>query len=299
MSDKVMNFIKAMAPPSGSAIKPYEWMIKATPQKEWIEERGVFLWLAFFFSEMGAGLYFLSIFFQYRTGLVLGWLITLGIGGIVHMLYLGNPKRFWRIFLKPMSSELSRGVWVIALFSFLGFLQIATASFSGILSVFTAILCLLIIMHGFATMNVMRALPAWNSTMVLPLSIASGLWVGSQLLELMLCLSGSLAAARLELWAELLLFVYMACLILYLWGTFHSSETAKTSVNLLLKGSMTKMFYVGVIGIGIVIPLLFTLMMWGGSVNTGLVFLRFVFVFAGDLVLRYALMKSAVYTPLV
>jgi len=31
----------------------YEWMVKPTPQREWIESKGVFLWLAFFFSDSG------------------------------------------------------------------------------------------------------------------------------------------------------------------------------------------------------------------------------------------------------
>ena len=48
-----------------------------------------------------------------------------------------------------------------------------------------------LISHGFATMNVVRALPAWSSTMVLPLSVMSGVWVGSQLLQFMFTVSGA------------------------------------------------------------------------------------------------------------
>ncbi len=293
MKERIVNYIKSMVPPPEANLKPYEWMIKATPQKEWIDEKGVYLWLAFFFSEIGAGLYFVSLFFQYRTGLAIGWLTTLILGGMIHILYLGNPKRFWRMILKPKNSELSRGIWVIIGFAALGFLQIITGNFNLVLNIIMGIL------HGFATMNVMRALPAWSSTMVLPLSIVSGIWVGSQVLEFMLCVSGSGAAATMELWAQLLLMVYIVFLLLYLWGTFHASETAQVSIQMLLKGDMSKLFYTGVIGVGIVIPLLLTLLMLGGNVNTGLVFLRLLFVFTGDLALRYALMKSAVYTPLV
>ncbi len=39
----------------------FEWMVKATPQREWIEAKGMFLWLAFFFSEIGAGVYFQDV----------------------------------------------------------------------------------------------------------------------------------------------------------------------------------------------------------------------------------------------
>ena len=76
----------------------YEWMVKATPQREWIESKGLFLWLAFFFSEIGAGIYFVSLFVNLREGLLAGLAITLVLGGILHMMYLGKPSRFWRIF---------------------------------------------------------------------------------------------------------------------------------------------------------------------------------------------------------
>ena len=299
MKEKSFEWMKELFSPAGKGLKPYEWMVKATPQKEWIQEQGVFLWLAFFFSEIGAGLYFISLFFHFPTGLVLGWLICLVLGGVVHMAYLGNPKRAWRIFCKPGTSELSRGVWVISLFALLGFAQMATGSFHPLFSLVTGILAVLIIMHGFATMNVIKALPAWSSTMVLPLSIVSGIWVGSQILQFMLCVSGTPAAASLEVWSRLLLFVYTVLIVLYLWGTFHGSDTARLSVTMLLKGEMAKGFYVGVAVVGLVIPVLITLAMWGGAIHTGLVFLRLVFVLVGDLSMRYSLMKSAVYTPLI
>lgn len=299
MREKALQILKTVLPPSGSCQRPYEWMVKETPQKEWIEEQGVFLWLAFFFSEIGAGLYFIAMFSQYRVGLVLGWLITLVLGGVIHMRYLGNPKRFWRIFLKPKNSELSRGVWTIAIFGLIGFLQILSGSFNAVLNTIMAIVCILIIMHGFATMNVMRALPAWSSTLVLPLSIVSGVWGGSQILQVMVSVSNPAAAAGLERWAVVLFLSYIVLLLLYLWGTFHSSETARVSVNRLLKGDMSRIFYIGMIGIGIVLPLLITGIMWGGNVSGILVFLRLILVVVGDLVMRYLLMRSAVYTPLV
>ena len=30
---------------------PWEWMVKLTPQKEWIERRGLLIWLAFFLAQ--------------------------------------------------------------------------------------------------------------------------------------------------------------------------------------------------------------------------------------------------------
>lgn len=285
-------------------LKEYEWMLKPTPQQEWIEGAGVYLWLAFFFSEIGAGIYFISLFMNFWFGLLIGWLMTLVLGGLIHMKYLGKPNRVLRIFMRPQTSELARGMWVILIFAILGFIQLIPGVFSFVpwtgynilFKVLMGIICLLLIMHGFATMNVVKALPAWNSTVILPLSIISGLWVGSQFVQSFLSLT-AVDLVTFEMWSRVLLLTYIAFLGLYLWGTFHESETAHFSIQELLKGNYSKIFY-AVLIIGIIIPLLITLAMWGNNVNGFLVFIRLILVFFGDMLLRYSIMKTAYYPPL-
>ncbi|WP_300460320.1 DMSO reductase [Desulfobacula sp.] len=291
---------KIMFRSSGNGLKPYEWMVLPTRQQQWIDDKGIFLWLAFFFSEIGAGLYFVSMFYEYKAGLILGWLITLVLGGFIHVLYLGKPMRAWRMIMKPQTSELSRGIWIIGIYAVFGFLQMVTGSFNIVLNTISGILCLLIISHGFATMNVVRALPAWSSTMVLPLSIVSGIWVGQQVLQFMVAVSGSAAmASGMEIWAETFFFAYFLCVLLYAWGTYHSDDIGKASIVMqATDDELKKITWIGVGGLGIVLPLLFTLIMWGGDTNGVLIFLRLACVFAGDLALRYVIMKSALYKPL-
>ncbi len=301
MTEKIHELEKTMFPPDGSGLKPYEWMVQPTAQTQWINAKGIYLWLAFFFSEIGAGLYFVSLFYEYRAGLVLGWLITLVLGGLIHVLYLGNPMRAWRMIMKPQTSELSRGIWIIGIFAALGFFQIIAADgFNMVANSILGILCLLIISHGFATMNVIRALPAWSSTMVLPLSVISGVWVGSQILQFMFAVSGSgIVASGMEIWSEVFFLIYFLCTLLYVWGTWHSGGTAKASIKAMLDGQLKQITLIGVGGFAIVLPLLFTLVMWGGDTNGFLIFLRLASVCAGDLAIRYLIMKSAVYKPLI
>jgi hypothetical protein len=194
---------------------------------------------------------------------------------------------------------------VILIFAVLGFFQILPGIFPGLpwtgfnfmYKIIMGIVCLLLIMHGFATMNVIRALPSWNSTMILPLSIISGIWVGSQFVEFMLSFS-AVDLATFEMWSRVFFFVYLCFFLMYLWGTYHVSDTAHFSIQELLKGDYAQLFYVGVVAIGLVVPLFLTLIMWA-EVNAFLIFLRLVFVFVGDLLLRYTIMKSAYYTPLI
>jgi len=291
---------KIMFPSTGSDLKPYEWMLRPTAQTEWIADKGIFLWLAFFFSEIGAGLYFVSLFYEYSAGIVLGWLITLILGGLIHVLYLGNPLRAWRMIMRPATSELSRGIWIIGIFAALGFIQMVTAGgFNMVFNVIMGILCLLIISHGFATMNVIRALPAWSSNIVLPFSIISGIWVGQQILQFMFAASGSaLLASGMEVWAESFFFAYFLCLLLYVWGTWHANEIGQASIKMMVDGDLKKITLIGVGGLAVILPLIFTLIMWGGQTNGVLIFLRLAAICAGDLAVRYIIMKSAVYTPL-
>jgi len=285
----------------------YEWMVKVTPQREWIASQGVFLWLAFFFSEIGAGVYFVSLLSNYTEGLIVGWLIALGLGGLIHMLYLGNPFRAWRIFLRPQTSELSRGVWGMFIFGGVGFVQIALSyteyqnlAFGLPFKIVAGILCLIIIMHGFTTMNVMKALPSWNSTMLLPLSLASGIWVGSQVVQCMFLMfrEHKVDMAAFETWSLLLLLVYISFILLYILGTIHSSETAKISVTDWIRGTGARVFYLVALT-GMIIPSLVTFYIMGADVQLPHVLIRLISVAIGDLMLRYGLMKNAYYTPLI
>lgn len=293
----------------GSKLMKYEFLTKYTPQEEWIEGKGLLLWLAFFFSEIGAGIYFVSLFLNFPLGWLMGWLLSLILGGLIHLAYLGSPFRVWRVFLRPGSSEISRGMWAIFLFAVIGVFQVAPVAVSSlpwtgdssVLKAIMGILCILIMAHGFLTMNVVKALPMWNSSMMIPLSLVSGIWVASQSVELMLLISGR-ELNMAEIWARWSLLGYMGVLIMFLFGTAHSSETARVSIKGLLKGDSSVHFYVGVVAIGIIIPLILTLVVWGNGVENmsgGFLFLRFVCILIGDLVMRYNIMKAAVYSPVV
>jgi formate-dependent nitrite reductase membrane component NrfD len=292
-----------------SLLMGYEWMTRHTPQEAWIKGKGVWLWLAFFLTEMGAGIYFVSLFIDSPTGWLFGWLVALVLGGLAHLAYLGKPIRGWRILLKPANSELSRGLWAIILFAVIGFFQIAPVAISGLpwtgdgqaLKVIMGVICILIIIHGFLTMSVVKALPMWNSGLMIPLALVSGIWVGSQFVELMLVVRGEYIALA-ELWARWSLLGYIGVLGMFLWSTNHSSMAAQVSVRGLLSGGVSKQFYIGVIVIGLLIPLIITLAIWANSPkipNSNIIFLRLVCVLIGDLTMRYSILRGAKYSPLI
>jgi len=62
-------------------VEPYDWMVQDTPQEEWIRRRGSLLWLAFFFIELGAGIFFMSSIFGSSLSMLIGWLVCAIFGG--------------------------------------------------------------------------------------------------------------------------------------------------------------------------------------------------------------------------
>ena len=293
-------------------MKPYLWMTDYTPQEEWIDRQGLLLWLAFFFTEIGAGLYVVSLFFKFWTGCLLGWLISAILGGGLHMLYLGRPKRAWRAILRPLKSELSRGLIIMILFLAVGAVHIAPSVpyLSGLpwqsdllfFKVLLTVLGLFVMAHGFMTMNVVSAIPFWNSAVLPVLSLASGIWMGSQLgVFFSIAFSEGELLLPVELFARWSLFSYALLILFFLWNASHSSSASRNSLRVIVKGDLAWLFYLGLVLVGLIIPIAITLALLGAEsgANQGLLMLRVVCAVLGDVALRYLVTKSGRYSPLI
>lgn len=288
--------------------KPYQWMVGKTTQKEWIADRGRYLWFAFFFTEIGAGVYFVSLFLNFPVGWLFGWLISLILGGLAHLRFLGKPGRAYRMLLSPLKSELSRGLWITAMYAGIGFFQVAPIVISwlpwsgnhAVMRIVMGIVCVLLMSHGFLTMNFMKAIPLWNSPIMVPLSVASGIWVGSQVAEILMASLG-LHIEAAEVWSRWSLLCFIALVGLFLWSGAHSSSTARMSIEGILRGPVSFYFYIWVLLVGMVVPLIITFLVWGKDPGRfiGVLSLRMGCVLAGDLLMRYCVLHRGMYRPIV
>lgn len=159
-------------------MKPYEWMVKYTPQTEWIERKGILVWLAEASNGIGGGLYLVSLYFDSLWGMLISWLIVILLKGGFHFAYLGKPMRFWRMAINPRTSWLARGFIFFALFVVLGAAQLffsywlpGTALEILFRMIAGVMVFLLVINTGFV-MNYIHAIPLWNSA-ILPLLFLS------------------------------------------------------------------------------------------------------------------------------
>ncbi len=289
-------------------MKLYEWMVKYTPQTEWIEGRGILLWLAFFFIELGAGVFFVATFFENSFWVMLiGWLICGVIGGGVHILYLGHPFRFWRMVRKPGSSWISRGLIFVGLFLILGLIQMVLVSGGGsslILTVLVDIFAFLAIVYGVFAMNYVTGIPLWYTALLPVLYGVSGIWGGASVALGIALGTGAVSTTGVSLdeWIRLLLISYIVLIIVYLISVRYTNPTGKASVQEMLFGEYWPLMWFVVVLIGLALPIAVVVI----SLNTGIenmppvvLYIAIFCELLGDITMRYLILKDGLYSPLI
>jgi len=284
-------------------LKKWEWMVKPTPQNEWIDKRGMLLWIAFFAIELGAGMYFVSIFLNYPLGMLIGYLICLVIGGGAHFLYLGKPLRFWRSIISGgwKTSWVSRGMYFIGLFTVVGAVHLGLSDWSGAaqsgaaygLGISMAVIAVLVTIYGGFVFSYVNAIPLWNTALIPILFVVGSFWGGAEL-----AFAINLEDAAAESWIQILLPSYIFLLVIYILTVRHGIAAGKHAIKEMMWGSMAPLFYIGVVGIGILLPLSAVITNLTGEVSTVLVVIAVAGGLIGDLSMRYCILKCGYYAPL-
>jgi sulfite dehydrogenase (quinone) subunit SoeC len=306
--------------------RPYDFMVKLTPQRDWIAGHGVLIAFAFFLGGLSGGVYLAALYFNNLTGMLVGWCLAL-LMGLIDMVHLSQPKKFWRMLLRPNTSWISRGFIIITLFIGAGAIQLALSRWLPgtpaeiAFKVLAGLLAFAVATYSGFVVGSVGAIKLWNSAIVPVLFIATGLIGG---LALMLALTAGSAHPELVAAAasgsglplawyaasgqiDALLFamrgilvVYAIFVLVYLWITAYGSSGAKDSVLMMVRGSLAPVFWLGVILAGIVVPmvLLFTVDPAEGA-PVAVLLATAVCVIAGTAALRYSILKAGMYTPLI
>lgn len=286
----------------------YNWMTQYTPQTEWIERRGVLLWLAFFFIELGAGIFFVASFFTNISAMIAGWLICSVLGGGFHVAFLGKPLRFWRMAISSgwTTSWISRGLIFVSMFLLLGLIHIVLAQWmnsSTALLVTANIFAFLTIIYGGFAMNYVNGIPLWNTALLPILYLISGLWGGAEVtLGIILAGGDSSIAHGVEEWIRILLIGFIILIPIYLISIRYTSAAGQVSVRYMVLGKHAPLFWIAVVIIGMVIPLsaVISSFLYGfNSIPLFLLYIAIVCGLIGDLVMRYLILRCGLYAPLV
>jgi len=288
-----------------SNIKPYEFMIKAQQQKDWIDGRGNFIAFAFFLGGISGGLYLAAAYFDNLTGMFVAWLLSL-LMGVAYMIHLSHPFRFWRMFMKPKTSWIARGFIFIMLFIGLTFITLILRQWfpeaTGALTTFKVLAGIFAfaqsIYTGFAVSYV-SAIKVWNSAIVPVLFVTCGLTGGLAILLAIFIAGDSTQIAALENIIRVVLIALAIIIGVYLWNTTYSSAAARDAVKRLIGGSLAPLFWVGVFLFGIAVPIAISIITYyAREASSGMLITAIISEIIGGLALRFAILKAGVYTPL-
>ena len=284
----------------------YHWMIDYTRQSEWIDRRGLILWIAFYTGGLGGGLYIVSLFFNSIWGMFIGWTIVAIIKGGAHLLYLGKPQRFWRIVSRPQSSWLARGFIFVMLFVIFGAIQLIISYWAPgvaaemVFKVLVGISAVVVAIYTGFVLNTVKAVPFWNSSLLPLLFVLCGILGGFGISVLIAISGGNVTLSTAEAWSRWLLIANALLIAIYLWQAAGRETTGKQSVMEQIKGSSALVFWVGIVILGIIIPLIIAFL---GYIIEHMAPEILVFGVAceivGGLALRYNVLKAGAYSPLV
>lgn len=288
-------------------MKPYEWMVKYTPQTAWVERKGILIWLAFYTGILGGGCYLASLYFNNLWGMFASWLIILVLKGGFHVAHAERPLTVWRMILRPRTSWISRGLILTLLLIVFGAIQLPLTywvpgtAVEVLFKVLAGIAAFGIITYTGFTMNYVSGIPLWNSALLPALFMLWGILSG---LALVMALGVGDTGADIGAVVAGSIVVLIAVIVLtafYLWSATYAGPNARQSVKELTQGSPAMILWIGVILVGMVIPLIISLWSFFSDTTPALSLGVLVTVceIVGGLAFTYTVLKVGVYSPII
>jgi formate-dependent nitrite reductase membrane component NrfD len=287
-------------------METHEWMINYTRQTEWIDRRGILLWIAFYAGGLGGGLYLVSLYFNSLWGMFISWLIIAVMKGGTHLIYLGKPWRFWRIITRPNSSWLARGFIFVMLFILFAALQLVFSYWlpggaaETVFKVLAGISAFIVTVYTGFVLKTVKAVPFWDSALLPVLFVLCGVLGGFGLSVIIALNGGNINLEAAETGSRWLLVINALLIIVYLWSASHREATGKQSVMEQIKGSNSPVFWIGIVVLGIIIPVIIAFSSYFIThVSSPLLIFGVACEILGGLALRYCVLKAGAYKPLV
>jgi formate-dependent nitrite reductase membrane component NrfD len=281
-------------------------------QKEW----GLGVALSHFLEGTGAGLFLISLYIQSQLLAILGMTIVC-VGALVLLLEQNRRDRFWRAFFRPLTSWISRGVFLISALIVLGGLSIVPSMelfawwpwtpqgvFAELIDVVAGLVAFLVMLYPGFVISSSLSVASWN-TGLMPITLfAQSLATGAAVTLALYPLLGDITIMHKQLMTiQVLLIIFcLACILAYLSVMSSSTLAARKSLYLLTRGSFSFIFIGGAIVLGLFMPLVLTgwaLLSEGVILKTVVLGITGILKLMGDFVFRYAVLKAGLRDPLI
>ena len=283
------------------AIQPWDFMTKDTPSREWSHGAGVFIAVAFFFGGAAGGLYLLSLYFNSLWGMFIGLLLACAMG-LADMVHLGNKAAAWRIAFRPGSSWISRGFLLVILFIGSAAIQLAISYWApGTVleipfKVIAGIAAFGVATYSGFVVSYVSGIKFWHSAVMPVLFIVAGLTGGAAILIVINSFTGGMVFTDLKNVFLAAIIVYAIIIAGHLWISTYSGSTAKNSVKSIVAGESALLFWLVNVAIGIIAPVIIVLL--SNADSQALFIAAAACVLAGNLSLRYIILRAGMYTSL-
>jgi formate-dependent nitrite reductase membrane component NrfD len=238
--------------------------------------------------------------------MLIGWGIVAFIKGGTHFVFLGKPQRFWRIMMHPQPSWLARGFLFVVGFAGLGAIQLLISwQWPGtpaeiIFKVLAGILAFCVAIYTGFVLKAVKGVPFWNSWLLPVLFIMCGVLGGFGLSVAIAHFGGDINLAQAELGSRWLLGINILLIVAYLMLASKREEVGKQTVVEQIRGQNAPVFWIGIVLLGIVIPVAVSVVgIVAGEVNSAVLLGGVVCEIIGGLSLRYMVLKGGAYKPLV
>ncbi len=279
--------------------RQYEW--------QWL------VMIALFLTGSGSGLFLLSLIAGFIPGMATG-VVTVVVGCLFLLMDLTRPQTAWRLIARPQTSWMSRGVIGITTFCVLGILHIAAMAarqdwsslgapwvagpgWMMVLGFFAGVFALFVATYPGFLLGNMRSISFWNSAYIPALFLVSAMLGGFGLLYLMPLDWHGLSWLPFMKNIGVVLVVFEFILLLGLTLLTLPGATAE-SVNLLTRGSLRFQFFVGLLGLGLIVPLVLLGLVSLGVGIVSLLLIEGVLHLIGVFFLRYIIIGAATHASL-
>ena len=242
-------------------------------QKEW----GLLLAIYLFLGGVGGGAYtiaainsFLGKSMELSTtvGLWIGFPALL-IGSLVLVVDLGNPGKFILAGLKPGTSWIARGFWIISLFMVFSFLHLVLHQFtevgktSGVMNVLAIagiVFAILTMAYTGILLSASKGIPFWRSGVVPVVFVISGLVTGHFLIMIGMVIfnEGATTASQLSIMAaeaSALVVVEVLAILFFLQAAYKQPDSRESAERIMRK----TIFVIGYFLLGLVVPFMLML----------------------------------------
>jgi formate-dependent nitrite reductase membrane component NrfD len=294
----------------------HEWMVKPTAQTEWIERRGMLVWIAEVFTSLGAGLYLVSLFYNNWWGMLVAWCIIMFLKLPPHLIYFGKPLRFWRTLIPITNSWktswFTRGINFTVYFGTIVFFQLvvgylainvfpgtAWGTWDLVLRVLGGIFAFFVGIYSGFIMSYCKSVPFWNTALLPLILLFAGVADGFALMLAIGLADTTINITAVEFGSRILLTVNIILMAAFVWNATYQSKMAKYTAMLLLKGSLARPFWIGVVAVGMVIPLAISASsIFLGEASAPLLITAIALHTIGAVALKYVLLKAGVHNPI-